>query len=155
VTGADRSTAARDQAVAAVEGPGAVELAEIWATVDLERTLAGLGLSPKASEVEEDAILGARVVLIPQPDGSRLAVAEPNTEGRLAATLARRGEGHVGRYDAVGDDLAKARLRAVDAGVALGRVEDGPFGASVLVLLGSVSDPLLILCNPAAVPSRP
>jgi hypothetical protein len=103
-----------------------------------------------------DALLGARVVvLLPGPDGPSLAVAEPITEGRLAATLARHGEGPAGRYLAVTDGLGKARDRAAALGVALSRVEDGPFGSSMLLLIGPVSGPHLILCEPAAVPSAP
>jgi hypothetical protein len=152
MTDGDRVAAAiEDRAVAVVAGPGAVVLATIWATVDLERTLGDLGIDGSAAV--NDTLIGARVVLAATtPDGQRLAIAEPSTEGRLAATLARHGEGRAGRYVAVADDLARATARAADNGIAVSHVVEGPFGASMLVLLGPVTGPHLILCNPA-VPS--
>jgi len=142
----------------AVAGPGAVALATIWATVDLERTLVGLGIDVDATStrVMADTLLGARVVVVPSgADGSRLAIAEPATEGRLAAFLARHGEGAAGRYVVVSDDLGQARTRAGLLGITVSRVEDGPFGSSMLVLIGPASGPQLILCESAAVPSTP
>ena len=157
MTGARGSGApSRDVAAAAVPGPGAIELAAIWATVDLERTLRDLGEETRDAlgDAASDAHLGALVVLLPaRPGHPALAIAEPATEGRLAATLARHGEGLVGRYLAVTDGLDQARARARGAGVAVSRVEIGPFGPSVLVLIGPVTGPHLILCEPAAVPS--
>jgi hypothetical protein len=152
MTDSDRLAGSADGRLeAAVAGPGALALATIWATVDLERTLADLGLD--GSPAADDTLVGARVVLVtPTSDGERLAIAEPTTEGRLAATLARHGEGPAGRYVAVADNLARARARAADHGIALSQVGDGPFGASMLVLRGLATGPHLILCNPA-VPS--
>jgi hypothetical protein len=145
-----------DGALTAVAGQAPVELARIWATVDLDRTLASLGIEPGAGTAMADVLLGARVLVLPSgPDGSSLAVAEPITEGRLAATLARHGEGPAGRYLAVTDGLRMARDRAAATGVAVSRVEDGPFGPSMLLLIGPVSGPHLILCEPAAVTSAP
>jgi hypothetical protein len=150
--------AAIERAVAEVAGPGAVTLATIWATVDIERTLADRGIG--ASELGNDPFLGARVVLPAGAAGDAaaddppVAIAEPSTEGRLAATLARHGEGLVGRYVAVADGLAKAAARAADRGIAVAQIEPGPFGRSTLVLLGPVTGPHLILCDPA-VPSTP
>jgi hypothetical protein len=146
-----------DVAGAIVAGPGAMELAAIWATVDLERTLRDLGEETRdalGDAAASDAHLGARVLFVPARAGHpALAIAEPATEGRLAATLARHGEGLVGRYLAVADGLDQARARAYGTGVAVSRVEIGPFGPSVLVLIGPVTGPHLILCEPAAVPS--
>ncbi|HZC33609.1 MAG TPA: hypothetical protein VE640_10020 [Candidatus Bathyarchaeia archaeon] len=149
-----------ERALAAVAGDGAVTEAEIWATVDLERTLAELGIeglaASAAAAARPDPLLGARALIVPAgPDGPRRAFAEPTTEGRLAATLARHGEGPAGRYLAVGDDLDAARTRATAAGIPVSRIEAGPFGPSMLVLIGPVSGPHLILCDPAAVPSAP
>ena len=143
-----------DRVVEAVASSGAVTLATLWATVDIERTLADLGVG--ASEFGIDPFLGARVVVVAAgaPHEPPLAIAEPTTEGRLAATLARHGEGPAGRYVAVADGLDPARARAASSGIALSRVEPGPFGASMLVLLGPVTGPHLILCDPA-VPSTP
>ena len=152
MTGADH--AALDRASDEIAGPRAVTLAEIWATVDTDRALADLD-ARVGSPVANDELLGARVSVIPATAVRPvLAVAEPITEGRLAATLARHGEGSVGRYVAVADDLAAARGRAAAAGIALSRIVEGPFGPSMLVLLGPVTGPHLILCDPA-VPSTP
>jgi hypothetical protein len=156
VTDRERHGLDADDAIADLAGSGAIVLASIWATVDLGRRLDGPGLPLPTAEPSDDPLLGAWVVVMaPDAEGSRLAIAEPNTEGRLAATLARHGEGLAGRYVAVADGLAIARSRAADAGIAVSRVEEGPFGPSMLVLIGPVSGPHLILCDPAAVPSKP
>lgn len=151
--GRPAASVATDRAVEDVVGTGAVTVATLWATVDLERTLADLGR--EASELGVDTLLGARVVVVRSgpPGNAPLAIAEPTTEGRLAATLARHGEGPAGRYVAV-DGLDRARSRAASSGVAVSRVEPGPFGPAMLVLLAPVTGPHLILCEPA-VPSTP
>ena len=134
-----------------IAGPGSAVLATIWATVDTERTLADGNLQARDAGI--DTLLGARVVVVPgEPPAPPIAIVEPATEGRLAATLARYGEGPAGRYLAVSDDLDGAMERAAAAGVAVSRAGDGPFGRSMLVLLGSATGPHLILCDPA-VPS--
>jgi hypothetical protein len=142
-------------------------LAEIWATVDLERSLAGLrtptatasaGANPDPGTIDpphaaEDPLLGARVLVLTTDDGRRIALAEPSTEGRLAGTLARHGEGHIGAYLESPFGLAVVATRAVAANVRLSRFEIGPFGRSVLVLPGRDSSRLLILVERPAVPS--
>jgi hypothetical protein len=165
--GDDLSVAARDgaagtsagsadveRAVERIAGPGARTLATLWATVDIERTLAEREIV-ESTPAAGDALLGARVVIVraamPQPP---VAIVEPLTEGRLAATLARHGEGPAGRYIAVADGLEPARARAAASGIDVSRVEPGPFGRSMLVLLGPATGPHLILCDPA-VPSTP
>ena len=149
------------------EAPRSV--AEIWATVDLERALAGFATaaadaadaangapgSPDPRAALEDPLLGARVLLLPAHEGRRVALAEPSTEGRLAATLARHGEGRVGAYLAAPAGLDAIRARAAAAGVHLSRPEAGPFGRSVLIVPGNLGGRLLILVERAAVPSRP
>jgi hypothetical protein len=137
-------------------GPGTPRvLAPILATVDLERALRSLNADPaSASSASEDPLLGARVVLLPADPGPGLvALAEPSTEGRLAATLARHDEGLAGWYVEPGSSLEDVARRAHDAGLALSRAEIGPFGASVLVIRGGLSGPHLILARSAAVPS--
>ncbi len=71
-----------------------------WATVDLDRAAAELaaelGLAVAAFLPAADSIvLGARCRVADGvlPGGARLAILEPRTEGRLAAALARHGEG--------------------------------------------------------------
>jgi hypothetical protein len=137
-------------------------LARIWATVELERALADLGADPtRAAAAVEDPLLGARVVLVAaDTGGADVALAEPSTEGRLAAVLARHDEGPAGRYVLAPAGLEAVRDRAAAADVQLSQPAVGPFGWSVLVLGGSVAGgPVpgrsLILVDPAAVPSRP
>ena len=137
-------------------------LAEIWATVDLERALREHGRTATeaiaaAAAAIVDPHLGARVAVIDAGDGRRLALAEPTTEGRLAATLARSGEGPAGWYLAIrtGDTLEAYRARADGAGLTIGRAETGPFGPSALRLGGPVSGPHLILVERRSLPSPP
>jgi hypothetical protein len=150
------------------EHAGRRDLAVIWATVDLERALRDLGLEPtRAAATVDDPLLGGRVLDLVEPVPSaagavtgltgarRIALAEPSTEGRLAAFLARHGEGPAGRYVGVALDLAAIALRAAAAGIAVSRPEIGPFGREVIVLGGRLGSPHLILVEVAAVPSRP
>ena len=151
----DAEPATDGRAFDEVAGPGAVTVAEIWATVDTDRTLIDLD-ARVGSPVANDELLGARVTVIAAtPSRAVLAIAEPTTEGRLAAGLARHGEGPAGQYVAVGDDLEAARVRAAEVGIGLSRVAAGPFGSSMLVLNGPVSGPHVILCERVAVPSGP
>lgn len=147
---------AGDEASVAWLGPGGVTLiAPILATVDLERALRDLGVPAPRCPPSPDSLLGARIAVVDAPRAGRLAVAEPSTEGRLAAALARHGEGPVGRYVRTPVGLDEVRLRAAAAAIPLSRPAVGPFGRSVLVLGGPVTGPYLILVDPAAVPSRP
>lgn len=124
-------------------------IAEIHATVDLERVLAARGEPPaRAQEAVDDPLLGARVVVL---DGG-IVLAEPSTEGRLAATLARHAEGVAGRYLAAPVRLEVLARRAAAAGVALSRPADGPFGREVLVL-GPSAGPHVLLVERRTVPS--
>ena len=140
-------------------------LAEIWATVDLERSVAGLrtatasagaNADPGSSDplqAADDPLLGARVLVLMTDDGRQIALAEPSTEGRLAGTLARHGEGHVGAYLEAPVDLDVVGARAAAAHVPLSRPAIGPFGRSVLVMQGTGSSRHLILVERPAVPS--
>jgi hypothetical protein len=109
----DAAEAIRGKAIAGDRTLVEIPLAGVgWATVDAERTQAELdevlGLEAGAmgtldsngtgswSEQPRDAALGARVWLRQWPEvdeGPWLVVLEPDTEGRLAASLARRDEG--------------------------------------------------------------
>jgi hypothetical protein len=118
-------------------------LAIIWATVDTERVLAGLGLP--SVELPDDRLLGASVRLVRPAVGEPIAVLEPRKEGRLAATLAHAGEGRAGRYVVAADGLENVAARAAAAGILLSRREHGPFGLSFLVLRGATAGPHLVL----------
>jgi hypothetical protein len=134
-----------------------IPVADIVATVELERALVASGRSPGlAATAVLDPLLGANVVVVDTADGRQVALAEPVAEGRLAASLARHGEGVVGRYLAVpeGDGVEAYRQRAGRAGVETTRAVDGPFGRSVLVLVRPVTGPHLIVVEPRSLPSR-
>ena len=106
-------------------------VARIWRTVDVDRTVAALGLVP--APIADDELLGARGVLVRPPGEAWVAVLEPATEGRLAAALARDDEGEAGAYVAPMGGLEEA-LAAEYTLVARG---EGPFGESALVTLGT------------------
>jgi hypothetical protein len=127
-------------------------LAVIWATVDAERVLAGIGLP--AVELEDDQLLGAAVRLVRPSDGAPIALLEPRTEGRIAATLAHAGEGPAGRYVVAVDGLASVLALAAASGVVLSPAEDGPFGRSVLVLAAAAGPHLVLVDRPAGTIDR-
>lgn len=130
-------------------------LAEIHATVELERALAELGVDPAAARAAAvDPLIGARVVILADRG---LVVAEPSVDARLAATLARTGEGFAGRYVAIDGEpgFAGARERAAAAGHDVSREADGPFGREILVLAGRIGSPSLLIVEPRSVLSRP
>jgi len=70
-----------------------------WATVEFDRAAVELAhlLRPGSTfhEAPSSVILGARCRIgsAAEPSGLRMILLEPETEGRLAATLARAGEG--------------------------------------------------------------
>ena len=118
-------------------------LAVIWATVDFDRVLAGIGLAAEA--LPDDRLLGAAVRLVRPPDGEPIALLEPTTEGRIAATLALLGEGPAGRYVLATGGLSSLVGRAAAAGIGINRADDGPFGPSILVLGGPPAGPHVVL----------
>jgi hypothetical protein len=122
-----------------------------WATVELDRAAVELATelgipADRFLEAPESATLGARCrsargVL---PDGTSLVLLEPSTEGRLAGSLARSGEGPVSVWLAVEDlDSTLAALRA--AGIGTSAEHDGPFRAERLVMDGPIHGPYRIL----------
>lgn len=125
-----------------------------WATVDLDRAIEELGdalglPSGRFVVAPETSHLGARCRVADPvlPDGSALAVLEPTTEGRLAATLARLGEGPAAIW------LAEATGRGRGARVvgwdgAFSAAHDGPFGPERLLRGGPVHGPHRLLVGP-------
>ena len=102
-------------------------VARIWQTVDVDRSVAHLGLP--AEPIADDEVLGARGVLVRPAGESPLVIVEPSTEGRLAAALARHGERDAGMYVAPAGGTADAR----GAGLLIVGAGPGPFGRSTLV----------------------
>ena len=150
---------------AAAAGPfarlaGVRPIAIGWATVELERAerelSAALALSvgdfsPAASSIS----LGARCRIASGVLGDALALVllEPETEGRLAATLARLGEGPAVVWLGVEGSAATPR----SSGVTASAVRHGPLGPERLVLGGPVHGPHQLLVGEVAgadVPSR-
>ena len=131
------------------ETPGA--LAVGWATVEHERAARELShlIAPGATfEVAPSSVvLGASCLVGPAADGPglRIVLLEPDTEGRLAAALARSGEGWVATWDL---DPGADYLRR-QSSVA----RPGPLGDERLVLEGADARPYRLLVK--AVPSLP
>jgi hypothetical protein len=106
-----------------------------WATVDIERTVAGLkgvDLWPASP----DELLGARAWRT-KSGFVALVLLEPNTEGRLAAALARRGEGIVALYLRSGEPLEPldGPVRQTGMGVPGRLVPDARSWGPFLILL--------------------
>ena len=123
-------------------------IAVIWATVDMDRVLAGIGLPAEA--LADDPLLGAAVRLVRPLEGEPIALVEPTTEGVIALTLARSGEGLVGQYVLAVGGLAGLVARAAAAGIDVKSAESGPFGPSVLVLGGPAAGPHVVLVTDPA-----
>ena len=97
------------------------------------------------SDAPDDVLLGARCRIVIVEDGPSLVLLEPNTESRLAASLARYGQEPVVSYMSSvvpGDDVVGS---AATAGIRLSPPTPGPLGMSRLVLGGPAWGPHLIL----------
>jgi hypothetical protein len=123
-----------------------------WATVDLERAADEFAADPsfaanvRFAVVPATSLLGASCLVAREllPGGISLALLEPDTEGRLAATLARHGEGPVAVWLSVPDlDAAAAAMHR--ARIATSASRPGPFGAERLVLGGTIAGPHRLL----------
>lgn len=137
--------------------PDAIALHAIgWATVDAERaagqlrTVLGLPLL-EAVALPAEGVLGARCLrLESEEDAPAIVLLEPTREGRLAAALARRGEGVAVAWVAPGLDDTRLLARANLGGLVLSPVGRGPFGTERLVLGGPAWGPHLVLTAPGA-----
>lgn len=116
-----------------------------WATVDLDRAEATFtrerGPSTRSTAVV-DAMLGAHGRALLLADGHEVVLLEPFTEGRIAAALARHGEGPLVTYVLAGPG-APSRARA--AGIQLSSEGAGPFGLQRLILGGPRWGPFVVL----------
>jgi hypothetical protein len=117
-----------------------------WATVELERAAHDLArrlpVSAPYDEAPADALLGAACLVgapVPLAGGTidpvRIVLLEPTTEGRLAASLARRGEAPAALW-LLDDDRPE---------VPLSRPGGGPFGAERLLLGGPIDGPHVLV----------
>ncbi len=121
-------------AAASSEGPS---IAVGWATVELDRAASGLAtdlgiVAAAFLPAADSVVLGARcrVAYGILPDGQPLAILEPLTEGRLAAFLARFGEGPAATW------TRSARSTQVPAGRRGAPARPGPFGFERLLPSG-------------------
>jgi len=113
-----------------------------WATVDIERTLADLP-GVDAVPAAQDELLGARAWRTTSGPVTTVLL-EPTTEGRLAAALARRGEGIAALYLWSDEPMVGVRdgtLRPTALGVP-GRLlaQPHPWGPFVVELSSSAPD---------------
>jgi hypothetical protein len=124
-----------------------------WATVDMERAVRevgdALGIPADRFVVAPDTrLLGAtcRMASGVLPGGAAVVVLEPATEGRLAATLARLGEGPSATW-LVGPEDPAAGEGPAEA-IATSAQRDGPLGPERLVLGGPAHGPHRLLVRP-------
>lgn len=139
-----RASAGEDAAPPVPAHPNglAILVAVGWATVDLERAAADAGVEPKRRrELAPDRALGARAVLLAS---GPVVLLEPDTEGRIAASLARFGEGPAAIY-----------LAAADGGIPGRGVppSSGPFGPCAVVEQVDFRGPFLVACAGRAIAS--
>jgi hypothetical protein len=127
-----------------------------WATVDTDRaeselrTTLGLGGGSSVT-LPRDPHLGAHCRRLPvETERPAILILEPDTEGRLAASLARLGEGPVAAWLAPGFDDRDLRARATAAGLNLSSLAHGPLGAQRLVLGGPAHGPHLLIAASGA-----
>jgi hypothetical protein len=127
-----------------------------WATVDRERFLADLAPGPN-EELSRDAHLGAFTIRHSATGpgqgaagpGPQVLVLEPDTEGRLVATLVRNAEGPAAIYFAAHRGLDAFVADARRRGAPVSSVQPGPFGPSVVLLGGPPWGPhLLVVARP-------
>ncbi len=127
-------------------------LAVGWATVDLDRAARELAVALRPGDrfapAPDCAILGARCRVGRARDASAagapvLILLEPSTEGRLAATLARHGEGWCATWgpDEDADEDPAPNLLP------------GPLGPERLLAGGSVFGPHRLLVRAATIES--
>ncbi|MFN8631608.1 MAG: hypothetical protein U0838_15205 [Chloroflexota bacterium] len=128
-----------------------------WSTVELDRAEADLDpwLRPADATASDgdapaDPHLGAnarrrRTAALP---GGTIVFAEPNTEGRLAASLARDGEGPCALYLIAAGGLAAWTADARARHVQVSAKRPGPLGLAVLVAGRTVAGPHILVVEP-------
>lgn len=145
------------EALARIAGPDPAlrPFALGWATVELDRAerdlIDGLGASfDGATDLADDVLLGARCRILPTaaPDDPSIVLLEPFTEGRLAATLARHGEGPAAVW-------LRPDPSAVATPARRSTPTEGPFGPEVLLLDGPLAGPhrLIVLAGAGTITS--
>lgn len=122
--------------------PDSTVIALGWATVDLDRAGSELGAALDIAFTATDgsihlgcACRRSRTLV----DGVVIVLLEPTTEGRLAATLARHGEGWAATW------IRDASPSGPASGTPRSAARTGPLGIERLVLGGSTSGPHRLL----------
>jgi hypothetical protein len=132
---------------------GALEISGIgWATVELERAARELRATPAArwDTAPRDVLLGARCWrLVAGEPGPAMLLLEPDTEGRLAAALARFGEGVAAIYLAASGPDPIPMGGAGRAGGDPARSAGGPLGHARLLSGRPRWGPHVLLLDPA------
>lgn len=152
----DRLAVVNDAGDAPGESPNEVQdvLAVGWATVERERIVAAASAGGRSGLVDvqplpDDPHLGAYVLRIGRTTPTRLVI-EPETEGRLSATLARVGEGPVAIYLSSGPGgLAGFAARARAGGALVSSVRTGPLGPSIILPGGPIWGPHILVVGAA------
>ena len=125
-----------------------------WATVDLEGILARLeaeGEMGRFVPAPRDELLGARAVVHRPEDGEDEPISillEPDTEGPIAAALARRGEGLAAIWFRRGAQAPDVRDAPDEATRRFGRTAGGPLGPARLLHGGEPWGPHVLLLEP-------
>lgn len=137
---------------------GYIALALGWATVDLDRMArvfaeAYPGSVTSTRDLAQDELLGAycRLVLPGVAGVPALVLIEPSTEGRLAATLARHGEGPMAIW--LEDQSYTPDLPDPPSDPRRSIAMAGPFGTEALLLGGPIHGPhrLVVLAGPGTI----
>ncbi len=126
-----------------------------WATVEMDRAATELGTAASHGfeTAEPDTLLGATARIgRGRSKGPFAILLEPFTEGRLAAFLARHGEGPAVLYLAPGAGALESLVGGLAAAGIRTRAGAGPLGPAALVMGRSADEPQLVL---VAVPSEP
>jgi hypothetical protein len=129
-----------------------------WATVELDRAEDELGMwlgdgggerdGGKPADTVDPHLGGfARVRPAGGLPGDAFVLLEPNTEGRLAASLARDGEGPCALYLRPAEGLTAWAAAARSRGVRLGVRRAGPLGVEVLLAGWPVAGPHLLVVD--------
>jgi hypothetical protein len=149
-----------DDAVAATGGEGTMRLVAVgWATVDVDRAEGELdtwlGPAPETGpDAGVDPHLGATVRFrgAGSLPGDWLALLEPSTEGRAAASLARHGEGPCALYllPAGGLDAWLARSREQGLEERADVPHEGPLGLQVALSGAPAAGPHLLIVERGA-----
>ena len=123
---------------------GATLVAIGWATVEIERgekeLEAAVGAGGSWVDAPRDALLGARAAIyrLGEVVGPLLVLLEPDTEGRLAASLARHGEGVAAVY-------VTARPGSVLERGSFGIPAGGPLGRGQCLAVGRLGEPSIVV----------